>query len=233
LMQKKLLYFVLTIIMITEIVVPVRATTISGVKNQQTMTQQNLNQVNQEIGSIESQRETVNTELEEMNDELVNILTSIGILEEEIALKQKEIVIAAKDLEEAQGKETQQYESMKKRIKFMYEQGDYAYVHTIFGAVSYSDMMNKADYVEELYNYDRKLLQEFVDNKEAIRDLKIALQDEQAGMEAAEYELQQEQDSLELLITLKRRTVEDFDAQLEDARKKASAYKTQLQWQTE
>lgn len=232
-MQKKLLCFVLSFIMITEIVVPVRATTISGVKNQQAMTQQNLNQVNQEIGDIESQRETVNTELEEMNDELVNILTSIEILEEEIALKQKEIDAAAVDLEEAMQKETLQYEAMKKRIKFMYEQGDYAYVHAILGAVSYSDMMNKADYVEELYNYDRKLLQEFVDNKDAIRDLKMTLQDEQAGMKTAEYELGKEQDSLELMITLKRRTVEDFDTQLEDARKKASAYKSQLQWQTE
>lgn len=215
------------------IVVPVWATTISGVKNQRNQTQQNLNEVNSEIGDIQSQRDEVNTELELMNDQLVDILTSIEILEEEIELKQKEIDLAQKDLDEAQKKETDQYEDMKKRIKFMYEQGDSAYMQAILGAVNYSEMMNKAEYIEQIYSYDRELLSEYVETREGIETIKATLIEEKGAMKTAEYELEKEKESLELLVALKRRTVADFDSQLETAKEKAAAYKRQLEIQNE
>lgn len=215
------------------IVVPAWATTISGVKNQRNQTQQNLNEVNSQIGDIQSQRDEVNTELELMNDQLVDILTSIEILEEEIELKQKEIDLAQKDLDAAQQKETDQYEDMKKRIKFMYEQGDSAYMQAILGAVNYSEMMNKAEYIEQIYSYDRELLSEYVETREGIEAIKATLIEEKGAMKTAEYELEKEKESLELLVALKRRTVADFDSQLETAKEKAAAYKRQLEIQNE
>lgn len=220
-------------ILTLEIVVPAWATTISGVRNQRNQTQQSLNEVNSQISDIQSQRDAVNTELQTMNDQLVEVLTSIEILEEEIDLKQKEINHAQSDLEKAQQTETKQYESMKKRIQFMYEQGNMVYMQALLGAINYSDMVNKAEYVEGIFNYDRKLLAEYVETREGIEALKTVLQDEQSQMRTAEYELEGEKENLEMLVAIKRRSVEDFDAQLEDAQKKASAYKQQLQQQTE
>ncbi|MBE5881315.1 MAG: hydrolase Nlp/P60 [Lachnospiraceae bacterium] len=231
-MQKKILGLVLSFILMFEIVVPAWATTISGVRNQRNQTQQSLNEVNGEIDDIQSQRDEANSELETMSGQLVDILTSIEILEEEIELKQKEINIAQKDLTEAQAVEAEQYEGMKKRIQFMYEQGNMVYMQALLGAASYSDMVNKAEYVEGIYNYDRQLLAEYVQNRETIENLKISLEQEKSQMLTSEYELEQERESLKLLVAIQRRTVEDFDAQLENARKKASAYKTQLQQQT-
>ncbi len=223
----------MSFILVMEIVVPAWATTISGVRNQRSQTQQSLNEVNGQISDIQTQRDAVYNELETMNDQLVEVLTSIEILEEEISLKQKEIDKAQKDLEEAQKIETEQYESMKKRIQFMYEQGNMVYMQALLGAVNYSDMVNKAEYVEGIYNYDRELLAEYVGTRENIETLKATLEDEQSQMRTAEYELQGEKENLELLVALKRRTVEDFDSQLEKAKEKASAYKRQLQQQTE
>ena len=232
-MKRRILGLVLSCILTLEIVVPVWATTISGVRNQRAQTQQSLNEVNTQITDIQSQRDAVNTELETMNNQLVELLTSIQILEEEIDLKQKEINLAQKDLTKAQETEVEQYESMKKRIQFMYEQGNMVYMQALLGAVNYSDMVNKAEYVEGIFNYDRQLLAEYVGNREEIETLKATLEEEQSQMRTAEYELEGEKENLELLVALKRRTVEDFDSQLENARQKASAYKTQLQQQTE
>ena len=232
-MKKRILGLTLSIILMFEIVVPAWATTISGVRNQRNQTQQSLNEVNSQIDDIQSQRDAVNTELLAMNDQLVEILTSIEILEEEINLKQKEINLAQRDLNKAQKAESEQYESMKKRIKFMYEQGNMVYMQALLGAINYSDMVNKAEYVEGIYNYDRELLAEYVETREGIETLKSTLQEEQSQMRTAEYELEGEKENLESLVAIKRRTVEDFDTQLEDARKKASAYKTQLKQQTE
>lgn len=231
-MKKRIFGLVLSLILTMEIVVPAGATTISGVRNQRNQTQQSLNEVNSQINDIQSQRDAVNTELQTMNDQLVEILTSIEILEEEIDLKQKEINQAQKDLTKAQEIETEQYESMKKRIQFMYEQGNMVYMQALLGAVNYSDMVNKAEYVEGIYNYDRELLAEYVSNREEVENLKATLEDEQSQMRTAEYELEGEKKNLEMLVAIKRRSVEDFDAQLDDAKKKASAYKAQLQQQT-
>lgn len=232
-MKKKVFGLALSLILVMEIVVPAWATTISGVRNQRSQTQQSLNEVNGQISDIQTQRDAVYSELETMNDQLVEVLTSIEILEEEISLKQKEIDKAQKDLEEAQKVETEQYESMKKRIQFMYEQGNMVYMQALLGAVNYSDMVNKAEYVEGIYNYDRQLLAEYVGTREGIETLKSTLEEEQSQMRTAEYELEGEKENLEMLVALKRRTVEDFDAQLEKAKEKASAYKRQLQQQTE
>ncbi len=232
-MKKRIFGLVLSIILVFEIVVPAAATTISGVRNQRSRTQQSLNEVNSQISDIQSQRDAVNTELQTMNDQLVEVLTSIEILEEEINLKQKEINHAQRDLVKAQETETAQYESMKKRIQFMYEQGNMVYMQALLGAINYSDMVNKAEYVEGIYNYDRELLAEYVETRKGIETLKSTLEDEQSQMRTAEYELEGEKKNLEMLVALKRRTVEDFDAQLDDAKKKASAYKAQLQQQTE
>ncbi len=232
-MKKRILGLALSFILVFEVVVPAWATTISGVRNQRSQTQQSLNEVNGEISDIQTKRDAVNSELQTMNDQLVELLTSIEILEEEISLKQKEIDKAKKDLTEAQDTEAQQYESMKKRIQFMYEQGNMVYMQALIGAVNYSDMVNKAEYVEGIYNYDRKLLAEFVETREGIENIKAGLEQEQDQMRTSEYELEKEKESLEMLVALKKRTVEDFDEQLAKAQQKASAYKTQLKQQTE
>lgn len=232
-MKKRAFSLVLSLILTLEIVVPVWATTISGVRNQRNQTQENLNEVNTKITDIQLQRDAINTELQTMNDQLVEVLTSIDILEDEIKLKQKEINIARSDLKKAEKVEQKQYESMKKRIQFMYEQGNMVYMQALLGAVNYSDMVNKAEYVEGIYNYDRELLGEYVETREGIENLKGTLEEEQSQMRTAEYELEGEKKNLEMLVAIKKRSVEDFDIQLEDARKKATAYKTQLQQQTE
>ncbi len=232
-MKKRVFGLILSMILALEIAVPAGATAISGVRNQRTQTQQNLNEVNTQITGMQAQRDALNAELQTMNDKLVELLTSIDILEDEIKLKQKEIHIAQSDLKKAEKVEQKQYESMKKRIQFMYEQGNMVYMQALLGAVNYSDMVNKAEYVEGIYSYDRELLSEFVETREGIESLKSTLEDEQSQMRTAEYELEEEKKSLEMLVAIKKHSVEDFDAQLEDARKKATAYKTQLQQQTE
>jgi len=218
--------------MFTEIVVPVRATTISGVKKEQQKTQNNLNSVNQQITAIQSNQAQAQEQLDQLSDQLVDILTSIDICQDEIAVKEKEIEQAKKDYEDARKKEEDQYASMKKRIQFMYEQGDSAYLQVLLESQNYADMVNKADYIESLYEYDKQLLAGYVESKDQVAELKGRLEDEEADLEASNYELQQEEAALQTLVDEQKKTVADFDAQLASAKKKAASYKQQLEDQT-
>ena len=100
-MQKRVCCILLSLIMFMEIVVPVRATTISGVKKEQQKTQNNLNSVNQQITAIQSNQAQAQEQLDQLSDQLVDILTSIDIYQDEIAVKEKEIEQAKKDYEDA------------------------------------------------------------------------------------------------------------------------------------
>lgn len=231
-MQKRVCCILLSFIMLMEIVVPVRATTISGVKKEQQKTQNNLNSVNQQITAIQSDQAQAQEELDQLSDQLVDILTSIDICQDEIAVKEKEIEQAKKDYEDARKKEEDQYASMKKRIQFMYEQGDSAYLQVLLESQNYADMVNKADYIESLYEYDKQLLAGYVESKNQVAELKGRLEDEEADLEASNYELQQEEAALQTLVDEQKKTVADFDAQLASAKKKAASYKQQLEDQT-
>ena len=231
-MQKRVCCILLSFIMLMEIVVPVRATTISGVKKEQQKTQNNLNSVNQQITAIQSNQAQAQEELDQLSDRLVDILTSIDICQDEIAVKEKEIEQAKKDYEDARKKEEDQYASMKKRIQFMYEQGDSAYLQVLLESQNYADMVNKADYIESLYEYDKQLLVGYVESKNQVAELKGRLEDEEADLEASNYELQQEEAALQTLVDEQKKTVADFDAQLASAKKKAASYKQQLEDQT-
>lgn len=231
-MQKRVCCILLSLIMFMEIVVPVRATTISGVKKEQQKTQNNLNSVNQQITAIQSDQAQAQEELDQLSDQLVDILTSIDICQDEIAVKEKEIEQAKIDYEDARKKEEDQYASMKKRIQFMYEQGDSAYLQVLLESQNYADMVNKADYIESLYEYDKQLLAGYVESKNQVAELKGRLEDEEADLEASNYELQQEEAVLQTLVDEQKKTVADFDAQLASAKKKAASYKQQLEDQT-
>ena len=114
----------------------------------------------------------------------------------------------------------------------MYEQGDSAYLQVLLESQNYADMVNKADYIESLYEYDKQLLAGYVESKNQVAELKGRLEHEEADLEASNYELQQEEAVLQTLVDEQKKTVADFDAQLASAKKKAASYKQQLEDQT-
>ncbi|MCR5282789.1 MAG: C40 family peptidase [Lachnospiraceae bacterium] len=205
---------------------------VDSVKKERDQTQGSLNAISQQIHGLEAGRAEVSNEIETMNTELVDILTSIGVCQTEIELKEREIEDASEKLVIAEQNEASQYQSMKKRVQFLYEKGDKAYMQALIESSGYSDLVNKADYVEKLYSYDHELLEEYIGVKQQVIELKTLLEEEEAGLEASRYELGQEQSRLETLITEKKQTVEDFDQQLAKARAQASSMQKKLEQQT-
>ena len=232
-MRKKICCVIISSIVMTEMVASVWATTISGVKKQQQQTQSSLNSVQNQITNIESEKAQADEQLDKLQSQLVDILTSIEICEEEIDIKKREIDSARDELMVVQKQEETQYDNMKKRVKFMYEQGDKAYMQLLLESSGYADMMNKADYVEKLYAYDKQLLADYVASREQVQALKERLEDEEADLEASNYELGVEQQALEQLVEEQKATVENFGEQLAKAKKKAEQYKKDLEKQTQ
>lgn len=73
---------------------------------------------------------------------------------------QNEIDETQTKLAEAQVSEDNQYEAMKKRIQYLYEEGDVAYIDALMSSASFEDSLNKSEYVDQLSTYDQKAAQQ-------------------------------------------------------------------------
>ena len=129
---------------------PVSATTISDLQNELKKDQSQLKNVNQQISDYKGAQADVGEEIEALDEEMVSLLTDINLIEEAIADKEEDIAQTQIEYDAAVAEKDEQYESMKIRIRFMYEKGETSYLQLFFGAKNMGDMMNKANYVEEV-----------------------------------------------------------------------------------
>lgn len=232
-MKKRILSVLLILMISSGYSLQVFATTVEEVREEQEETEEQLDQLNEQMENMEGQRAEVAGEITVLDTQLVDILTSISICEDEIAAKEDEIDLVKEELEDAEEREVSQYEDMKTRIRFMYEKGEQAYLQIFLEASDFSEMLNKASYVEKLYEYDRELLLEYEATKQEIASIKEELELEEADLLISQRELKEQKDYLEVLIAEKRATVANFDTQLAQAQQEAISYKNLLKEQNE
>ena len=134
----------------------------------------------------------------------------------------EDITKAQGDLEVAQEKEKEQYAAMKKRIKYMYEAGNDSAFETLVTSEDFTDLLSKAEYVQNVHSYDRKQLQEYVETKQQISDLKDSLEKDQKELESKQVEYEKQGDNLNNLITSKSAEVANLDSEIQAAAEAAA-----------
>ena len=135
------------------------------------------------VDDLKKDKEAAQSEVDSLQSKLTDLLSKISQLEGDLISKGQEITQAEEDLAAAQEKEEEQYEAMKLRIKFMYEEGDTSVLETLVSAKDFSDLVNKAEYVQNVHSYDRKMLEEYVATKQQVQDLKSTLETEMDNLE--------------------------------------------------
>lgn len=210
------------------VIIPVSATTISDLQDDIQKNKQNLADANDNIASIEDEQEILEEEIADLDAELINMLTSIGILEDDIETKEGEIEVAQADYDAALATEKEQYEAMKVRIQYMYENGNASYLSIFFEADSMSDLLNKAEYVEQIYEYDRIKLSEFQAITKQVEELRITLEEEKEALLNQKSAMETQQAYLNTLIDKKKALSADYEVQLAKARQEAATYKAKI-----
>ena len=229
---KKRLYLILSFILCLTVVDTISATTISDLKEDVKKNQSQLKNAQQKISDAQDAQEGVEEEIDEMDQELVSLLTDIDLIEDAIEEKEEEIAQTQVDLEAAVAEKDEQYESMKIRIQFMYEKSDSSYLHIFFGSGNMGDMVNRANYVEELYDYDRKLLAEYEDTVHRVEELQDRLEEDKSELETSRTELQEGQAYLEEMLAQKRTEYENYSVMLTKAKQEAATYTARIKQET-
>lgn len=166
--------------------------------------------------SIEQEKAAAQSDAASLRAQLTEVVTQINQIEEDLTEKGEQIIQTTADLAEAEETEKQQYEDMKLRIKYMYEQGNGSAVEALVTSENFSDLVNKAEYVQNVHDYDREKLAEYVATKEQVAELKTSLEEEQKALEEKEAEFTEKQENLNTMITSKEAEIADLDAELQE-----------------
>ena len=207
------------------------ASAIQDAKDKINEANQQLDQTKSQISDIEKKQNSLQQEIDSLDSELVALLLDIEVLKDEISQKEADIDQATSDLAEAEETAQKQYESMKKRIRFMYERGDNALIESLLGAGSMADFLNRVEYFNQIYDYDRTMLNEYQDTITQVAELKETLEQEQQDMLALKENQEHQSEEVQDMLMKKRATMDDFDTKLAKAEALAAQYKETIQEQ--
>ena len=174
------------------------------------------------VDDLKKEKAAKQSEVSSLQSQLTTLMGKVNTLESELIQTGEDITKAQGDLEVAQEKEKEQYAAMKKRIKYMYEAGNDSAFETLVTSEDFTDLLSKAEYVQNVHSYDRKQLQEYVETKQQISNLKDSLEKDQKELESKQVEYEKQGDNLNNLITSKSAEVANLDSEIQAAAEAAA-----------
>ncbi len=201
-------------------------------ENQQIQdSKQKIEENKEKLSAVESEKQKVEEKLQELSalksdaaayiqkldGELADLQGQIDSLGTQMTEKNAEIEATKVQLADAKAREEEQYASMKLRIKYMYENGDTNFLDLLFEAESLSDMLNRAEYIQKVSEYDRQKLDEFVAVRNEIEETELRLTEEYNELDRMKQETEAKQSSVEALQADKQKELESYNAKIQDA----------------
>ncbi len=175
-----------------------------------------------DVDKLKQQKQQTEQELDDLQNQWAYLLQQMDELELKMAKKSDEIDAANVKLEEAEKVQAAQYDDMKLRIKYMYEDQSVSLAEVFLTSSDMSTMLNKAVYMQEVYNYDRNKLDEMANTAKEIQDLKTGLENDKKELDEAQAQLTEKQALLYSTIQETQAKADDVSSQLESAVKKAA-----------
>ena len=184
-----------------------------------------------DVTDLTNKKNAAESQLSQTQSELAYLLVQMDELEVKMHDKNEEIDQANADLAAAEQNMQNQYDDMKLRIKYMYEDQSTSIAEAFLTAESMSDALNKAEYVQQVYDYDRGKLDEMAATASQIHQLKSTLDADKKELEALGQEMTDKQAVLYAAIADQENTVADLTTQLSEAQAAAAEAQRQREAQ--
>lgn len=201
---------------------------INKAKEEKQALQSGLTNVKELKKQLEASKADLANYVAELDANLQKIQAKIDELKRMISEKEEQIEIKTQELEEALEVQQAQYEAMKTRIRFMYERGDTLFLELILGSGSFGEMLNKADYIEMLSSYDRKMLDEYVAYAEYVALCREGLEEEKKVLDEAKIAVEEEEASLNELIADKEQEMYKMSSDIQSKEAAIREYEAEI-----
>lgn len=182
----------------------------------------------EKVDALKDQENGLQGELADLNGQLSTVSAQINDLEQQITDKQTEIEATSQQLEEAKVVKEQQYETMKLRIQFIYENGGADMASALLASTSMSDLLNKVEYVEQINRYDREMLDRYEDTCTQVAEKEQTLKQEKEDLVAMQADMEEKKTTVDGLIAKTQENLEAKQAEISDAKEDVSEYEQQI-----
>ena len=209
------------------------STSLKEAQQEKEALEKRLKEAKQLINDLKDSKGDVEEKVKEPNNQLVDISAKITNLENQLAEKSTEIAGAEEQLAAAEASKEQQYEDMKTRIRYMYENSQTSYLEQLLDSGSVAEFLNTADYIMQIQKYDRAKLQEYEDTVEEITNTKVQLEQDYADLETMKANVESQKKSVAALMNQKETELAGIADDITDAQSEAKYYEGEIQAQKE
>ncbi|MBO5373283.1 MAG: cell wall hydrolase [Lachnospiraceae bacterium] len=182
----------------------------------------------EQVDALEAQESGLQGELSELNTQLSKISGEITDLEQQIAGKQVEIEVTQDELQNAWLQKEEQYKNMKQRIRYIYEDGGTNVIEILLSSTSMSDLLNKAEYVEAINEYDRQMLTRYENTCEKVAQKEQILKAEKENLQTLQADMEQKQEQVNSLIAETQKCIQSKQEEIANAQDAVAAYDAQI-----
>lgn len=187
--------------------------------------EQDLKDKKNEINGLKGQQQITADDIKNKSAKLDEILAAQKKLQTDITSKQAEIEQNQKDLAAAQEKQQEQYDAMKKRIQFMYENSAEDNIWTaIIESNGITDMLNRIEYVSDVYDSDRALMDSYQAAVEQVKEIGTKLDNDMNELTAMQDDYEKQQADVEAAIVALENQKEQYASQIAQAQQQAENY---------
>lgn len=223
---------VLCCLSVTTVYATVTQEDINNAKEQVGNLQQKVDEAEKELDKHNDKKDKLESNLKDLNKNLKRVAEELGALEVEITEKQDEIKVTTAELEAAEARCAKQYEDMKLRIQFMYENGNTSMLEMFLEADSMSDFLNQTEYVASINTYDREKLDEFEKTQAEIAEAKAILEEEEKQLLALRADMEDKRKEVNSLIAATEKNISDTKTVIASAEEEKKELEKQLkEWE--
>ena len=201
---------------------------IDAAKQKASSMEEEKKKVEQTLNSLQGLKSDTTAYVKQLDQSLNSLNDELEKLTGEITAKEGEITATQAQLEEAKIVEAKQYASMKLRIKYMYEKGDTSYIDMLMKAKDFSEMLNRAEYIRKISEYDRNMLNEYAATKQTIADAEVKLEGEHQELLTLQDSTKAKQSSVEQLMTAKQAELSNYETRIASAEGQIDAYQQDI-----
>lgn len=229
-MKKKFIALSLAVLISSSQILTVSASREDEISQSKQQAQSDLEATNSRISEMEAAQEELLAEIDQKEQELVQIISAIEILDGEISEKETQIQQTKEDLAAAEAERDKQYEAMKTRIQYLYENGGSdAWAQILIEDGDLSNLLSKAENTQQLYEYDKESREKYISLVEETQNLETQLEDEKSELVSMQQENQSQKAQLEQIVAEKKAASDDYENQIADAQNLAAEYTQMIQ----
>ena len=220
--QRKAILILAVLVLAVQAPLPGRASPVTRAEQERRRAEEEKSRAESEAQQLEQKLGQSRQKEQALEEELVRLLALKDILESDMEELKTQIQEADRDYCQAEEKRQRQYDILKKRIQFLYEEGDITYLDILLKAKNIGDVVSQTEYFRQLYEYDQEIIQRYEKLKQEAAGKKELLEEKQSQLEVMEEENESQQKELEGFIAARQKESSGFALELEAAQARAA-----------